>query len=128
MTVWYLCNTETFRQCSDRFNVTKSTCHCIITKIIEFLVTKSGQYIVWPTDQQLQKIKSEFYQMHGINGVVGAIDGSHIKIKRPASKYYYVYYNRKGDYSFLYKEFVITRKNLLVFSVEDQDPSMTVAF
>ncbi|KAM0727696.1 Protein ANTAGONIST OF LIKE HETEROCHROMATIN PROTEIN 1 [Formica fusca] len=115
MTVWYLCNTETFQQCSDRFNVTKSTCHRIITKIIEFLVRKSGQYIVWPTDQQLQKIKSEFYKMHGINGVVGAIDGSHIKIKRPASKHHYVYYNRKGDYSLLIQGVCDYKKKFISF-------------
>lgn len=81
MTLWYLCNTETFRQCSDRFNVTKSSCHRTITKIINFLVKNSGQYIVWPTGQQLHKVKSEFFKLHGINGVVGAIDGSHVKIK-----------------------------------------------
>nr|XP_012215478.1 PREDICTED: uncharacterized protein LOC105667921 [Linepithema humile] len=61
MTLWYLSNTETFRQCSDRFDVTKSSCHRIIRKIIDFLVKKSGQYIVWPTGQRLHKVKSEFF-------------------------------------------------------------------
>lgn len=115
MTLWYLCNTETFRQCSDRFNVTKSSCHRTITKIINFLVKNSGQYIVWPTGQQLHKVKSEFFKLHGINGVVGAIDGSHVKIKRPASKYHYVYFNRKGDYSLLMQGVCDYKKKFINF-------------
>lgn len=115
MTLWYLCNTETFRQCSDRFNVTKSSCHRIVTKIIEFLVRKSVQYIVWPSGQRLHKVKSEFFKLHGIDGVVGAIDGSHIKIKRPASKHHYVYYNRKGDYSLLMQGVCDYQKKFISF-------------
>jgi len=115
MTLWYLSNTETFRQCSDRFNVTKSSCHRIITKIIEYLVKKSRQYIAWPTDQRLNKIKSGFCKIHGIDGVVGAIDGSHIKIKRPTSKYHYVYYNRKGDYSLLIQGVCDHKKKFISF-------------
>jgi len=115
MTLWYLCNTETFRQCSDRFNVTKSSYHRIITKIIEFLIRKSGQYIVWPTGQRLHKIKSEFFKMHGIDGVIGAIDGSHIKIKRPTSKDHYVYYNKKGVYSLLIQGVCDYQKKFISF-------------
>jgi len=115
MTLWYLCNTETFRQCSDRFNVTKNSCHRIITKIIEFLIRKSGQYIIWPTGQRLHKVKSEFFKMHGIDGVIGAIDGSHIKIKRPISKHHYVYYNRKGDYSLLIQRVCDYQKKFINF-------------
>jgi len=126
MTIWYLSNTETFRQCSDRFNVTKSSCHRIITKIITFLVRKSGQYIVWPTSQQLHKVQSEFFKLRGINGVVGAIDGSHIKIKRPTSKHHYVYYNRKGDYSLLIQGVCDCNKKFI--NVENQDLSMIVIF
>lgn len=115
MTLWYLCNTETFRQCSDRFNVTKSSCHRTIRKIIQFLVRKSREYIVWPTGEQLLKVKSEFFKLHGINGVVGAIDGSHVKIKRPASKHHYVYYNRKGDYSLLMQGVCDNKKKFINF-------------
>lgn len=38
--------------------------------------------------------------MQKINGVIGAIDGSHIKILRP-QKDQHVYCNRKGDHSIL---------------------------
>jgi hypothetical protein len=130
ITLWYLSNTETFRQVADRFNVTKGSSHRIVTKIVQFLVRKSKEYIAMPTGQQLRKVTSEFFKLHGIEGVVGAIDGSHINIKRPASKHHHVYYNGKGDYSLLilYKQLAIIRKNLSVFSVANQDPFMTVAF
>jgi hypothetical protein len=42
-----------------------------------------------------------FYKLHKIAGVVGAIDGTHINIKRPISQFAQVYYNRKGDYGIL---------------------------
>lgn len=70
---------------------------------------------IWPTGQQLHKIKSEFFKLHGINGVVGAIDGSHVKIKRPASKHHYVYFNRKGDYSLLIQGVCDYKKKFISF-------------
>jgi len=48
-------------------------------------------------------------------GVIGAIDGSHIKIKRPTSKHHYVYYNRKGDYSFLIQGVCDYQKKFISF-------------
>lgn len=38
MTLWYLLNTVTFRQISDRFGVPKSSARRIITKVINYLV------------------------------------------------------------------------------------------
>jgi hypothetical protein len=73
ITLWYLSNTETFRQVADRFNVTKGSSHRIVTKIVQFLVRKSKEYIAMPTGQQLRKVTSEFFKLHGIEGVVGAI-------------------------------------------------------
>jgi len=115
MTLWYLCNTESFRQYSDRFNVIKNSCQRIITKIIEFLMRKSGQYIVWLTGQRLHKVKSEFFKMHEIDGVIGVIDGSHIKIKWPTSKDHYIYYNRKGDYNLLIQGVCDYQKKFISF-------------
>ncbi|XP_066590811.1 uncharacterized protein [Prorops nasuta] len=115
LTLWYLSNTETFRESSDRFDITKSSCHRIISKIVDLLVKKSTQYITWPINNELHKVQSGFYKMQGIKGVVGAIDGCHVKIKKPASKYHYAYYNRKGDYSVLIQGVCDHKKRFISF-------------
>ena len=90
MTVWYLSNIETFRQIADRFNVTKSSAYRIISKVTNFLVQCSQRYIVWPSEERIECVKRGFCQMQGINGIVGAIDGTHINIKRPSLRHGHV--------------------------------------
>lgn len=50
------------------------------------------------TDEDLKTSKKFFYEKHGIPGIVGCIDGTHISIKRPTNEEY-IYFNRKGYYS-----------------------------
>lgn len=99
MTLWYLSNTETFRQIADRFNVTLSTAFRIIDKITKFLLSQSSRFIKWP-EEEIQTIRDGFFKLKRINHVIGAVDGCHINIKRP-SKDPHVYCNRKGNYSIL---------------------------
>lgn len=70
-----MANTETFRQVADRFNVTKSSIHRIVSKIIDFLVKFSSRYIMWPAgsvhDARMLK-KSSLYEK-GVNGTLQGI-------------------------------------------------------
>lgn len=45
------------------------------------------------------KTKEFFYQLAGIPGVVGCVDGTHVRIKAPGDENNHLYYNRKGYYS-----------------------------
>ncbi|XP_018574653.1 protein ALP1-like [Anoplophora glabripennis] len=101
MTLWYLANTETFRQISDRFGVSKSSAHGIIMKVVNFLVNKSQNYIFWPSGRRKLDIIKNFKEKSGIDGIIGAVDGCHIQIKKPQTRHAYVYYNRNGYYSIL---------------------------
>ncbi|XP_057665827.1 uncharacterized protein LOC130899703 [Diorhabda carinulata] len=40
MTIWYLANTETCRQIADQFDITKSSAHRVISKIVDYLPKK----------------------------------------------------------------------------------------
>lgn len=101
ITLWYLSNTETFRQLSDRFNKTRSTIYNTVKKITHYFATISADYIKWPTEQDdMCEIANGFYRKQKLKGVLGAIDGTHIKIKKPQADQE-VYYNRKGYHSLL---------------------------
>ncbi|XP_044760489.1 uncharacterized protein LOC123317926 [Coccinella septempunctata] len=39
LTMWYLANTESFRQISDRFNVSLSSAHRSLFRVIDFLIS-----------------------------------------------------------------------------------------
>ncbi|XP_044010200.1 uncharacterized protein LOC122853852 [Aphidius gifuensis] len=77
MTLWYMANTESFRQISDRFDLIRS--HDI---------------------HQKQEISEEFQQLQDILGVIGSIDGCHIRIRRPIENQR-EYINRKRYSSIL---------------------------
>lgn len=100
MTLWYLGNQETYRQIADRFDVTKSAAHNTIRIIVEYLVSVSPTYIKWPSSAEMNALSDVFAEMQNIHGIVGAIDGCHIKILKP-QRDQHSYCNRKGEHSLL---------------------------
>ena len=48
--LWYLANQETFRQISDRFNVTTSSAHRCLKKICLFFLNMKDNFIFWPNE------------------------------------------------------------------------------
>lgn len=55
------------------------------------------QHIKFPnTDAQKERIKLAFYDKVGFPGVIGCVDGTHIKIIAPIKNLKYLYMNRKG--------------------------------
>ena len=51
------------------------------------------------TLEEENQIKCNFYEKFGFPGVVGVVDGTHVKIKSPKQDEKHLYYNRKGYYS-----------------------------
>lgn len=101
ITIWYLANMETFRQISDRFNVSRSAAHTCINKVVSALVDISGDYIKWPSREESTDIVENFKTKQNVNHVIGAIDGCHINIKKPKREFQLAYCNRKGNHSIL---------------------------
>ena len=92
--LWFSSSQETFRSVADRFDVTKSSVHRTITRIANAINDKLDN-IKWPTKSYRHRVVQGFREFNGIDGVIGAIDGTHIPISAP-KLYGENYINRKG--------------------------------
>lgn len=110
--LWYIGNSLTFRQLGNLFGIAKSTAWKVVIQVSEFLVQLGPQYIVWPSPEGIAKISAGFREVNGIPNIVGAIDGTHIRIKAP--KYHpQDYFNRKGYYSLNLQVVVDSKKKFI---------------
>lgn len=67
-------------------------------RVAYILHTLAPQFIKWPVDERAIRVMMEFEKASAFPNVIGAIDGTHIKIKSPREdKQSYV--NRKGYHS-----------------------------
>lgn len=107
--LWYLSNTESFRQLSDRFNVSLSSSHRLLLRTLSFLFDIGPDYIKWPSAEEKVINSIQFEKQQGFKGIIGCIDGSHFKILRP-EKDEEVYVNRKGYHSVIMQGIVDHRK------------------
>lgn len=96
--LWFAANEATsFRDVSDRFNITKSTLFKIVRRVAYFLSNLSPTVIKWPDDVEKIEIERHF-RIHNFPGVVGIIDGTHVRIDKPTEDSD-SYLNRKHFYS-----------------------------
>lgn len=51
------------------------------------------------TSEEKARAKRFFYEKSRIPGIIGAVDGTHIKIRAPAKRLQHLYFNRKGFFS-----------------------------
>ena len=77
----------------------KSTVSRAITDVSRALAAKQPRFIKWPlTHDECAKIKKEFYIRGGFPGVVGCVDGTHVRLQAPTQNENN-YVNRKGFHS-----------------------------
>lgn len=96
--LWFIGHeAASFADVSDRFNITKSSLERIIQRVSVFLSNLAPQVIVWPNAAEKLEI-AEHFQANGFPNIIGAIDGSHLKIDKPENDPD-SYINRKGYYS-----------------------------
>jgi len=100
MTLWYLANENSFRELSDKFCVARGSALKIIRRVLQLLVCFASSCIKWWVDAEKASSSEAFYEITNIDNVIGAIDGCHIRITRPAV-YGDNYLNRKGYYSII---------------------------
>lgn len=96
--LWYIANTITFRQLANLFGVCKSTAWTIVNKVSNWLVTISPDYIYWPHANEMPNVIAKFEQKRKIPHILGAIDVTHIRIKKPVI-HGSDYFNKKQYYS-----------------------------
>ncbi|XP_018578669.1 putative nuclease HARBI1 isoform X2 [Anoplophora glabripennis] len=113
LALWYLSNDETFRQISDRFNVSFSSAHRCLNRVLNFLISIKSQIIKWPnTTDEISKVNQGFMEKCGINNIIGVIDGSHIEINKPKENQD-AYINRKGYHSLLLQGIVDHKRKFI---------------
>lgn len=61
----------------------KSTLSKAFIRIISVLNKISSRFIRWPTQDEMVEIENGFERMLGMKNVIGAIDGTYVKIDAP---------------------------------------------
>lgn len=93
-----MANTEPFRTVANLFGICISKAWSTVVRVSSWLITIGHEYISWPKNYDAVKVADAFQEKGKIPGVLGAIDCSHIKIKRP-KEHGEAYFNRKKFYS-----------------------------
>ncbi|XP_074553186.1 uncharacterized protein LOC141809867 [Halichoeres trimaculatus] len=90
MFLWYMANQNSFREMSDKFEVSQSTAHRIILQVLDTMCTMGSSFIRWPNACEREASAAAFHHLCGLRGVIGVTDGCHIRVQRPPT--------RGGDY------------------------------
>lgn len=85
---------------ADDLGVSQQTVSRVITEALEALSAPHiiNRFLKFPANHQQHQIKADFYDIAGFPDVVGAIDGTHIRIVRP-TEFEAEYVNRKRYHS-----------------------------
>lgn len=87
-----------YRSVSTKFGVGKATAFRALRRVTYALHCVAPRFITWPRDQIATHVMECFKRSCGFPNVIGAIDGTHIKIRAP-SEDANSYINRKGFHS-----------------------------
>ena len=100
--LWTLGTQESFREVADRFDVSRSTCHAVLRRVVRALALDLAPKIIcWPFGERQEAVEEGFRaKSRGFYGIVGAVDGCHIPIKAPLEDPV-SYVNRKSFHSVL---------------------------
>ena len=67
----------------DSFGVDKSTVSRVVRDVSLALNRKRHQFIKWPSNDEVDKNKNNFFSQAGFPGVIGCIDCTHVRIQAP---------------------------------------------
>uniref|UniRef100_A0A3Q2QA82 Protein ALP1-like n=1 Tax=Fundulus heteroclitus TaxID=8078 RepID=A0A3Q2QA82_FUNHE len=90
MFLWYMANQNSFREMSDRFDVSPSSAHRIVLGVLAAVCAMGPTFVSWPDAGERASSAAAFQRVCGLGGVIGAVDGCHVRVQRPAV--------RGGDY------------------------------
>lgn len=100
MFLWYMANQTSYREISKKFKVSQSSAHRVILQVLKCMSGVGTTFISWPNSSKKKSSASAFQRLCGVEGVIGAIDGCHIRVQRPAVRGG-DYMNEKSYYSVL---------------------------
>lgn len=86
--------------CGDFIGIHKSTASRIVKLVSHVIATLCSDFIHFPRNEDdIKKVKQDFYNIAKFPVVIGAMDCTHVKIKSPGGDNAEVYRNRKGFFS-----------------------------
>ena len=112
ITLRYLATGDMQRSVGDTVNVAQSTVSRTISSVTKAISRISSSHISMPsTDLQQKPIMGDFFQRYQIPGVIGLIDGTHIRVQSP-SENEVAYVNRKNFHS-INVQAIVDNRNLI---------------
>lgn len=84
---------------ADCFDVSQTLVGQCLARVAQAIAGLVHQYIRFPTGDDLQKVREDFYAIAGMPGVIGCIDCTHIAIRRPTCDDSEIFRCRKGYFS-----------------------------
>ncbi|KAM9410240.1 uncharacterized protein KZ484_002319 [Pholidichthys leucotaenia] len=99
MFLWYMATQNSFRDISNKFNVSQSSAHRVITEVLNIITAMEPIFISWPNASEKAESAAAFHHLCGLSDVIGVIDGCHIRVLKPHRDEDYK--NRRLYYSFL---------------------------
>ncbi|XP_029176982.1 putative nuclease HARBI1 [Nylanderia fulva] len=96
--IWFMATPDSYRSVATKFGVGKATAFRALRRVTYALHCVAPQFIKWPRDEIAVSVMERFKRSCGFPNVIGAIDGTHIKIRAPP-KDAQSYINRKGFHS-----------------------------
>ncbi|KAG5868041.1 hypothetical protein JTB14_001733 [Gonioctena quinquepunctata] len=106
-----LCATGTHLSCVADFGGTHlSTVSRIVKRVGRALASKSRRFICMPERlQDITRGQFDFYEIARFPRVIGAVDGTHIRIQSPGGEDAEVFRNRKGYFSMNVQTYIVRR-------------------
>ena len=98
--LFFLATAQTYRELCQLFGASESSIYRWAVKYSKLITARmSMRYIVWPTQDEQHIKKKEKWNKSFLNNIIGAIDSTHIGIKRPVQELQHAYCNRKNYHS-----------------------------
>ncbi|KAI4468069.1 hypothetical protein MML48_2g00013127 [Holotrichia oblita] len=105
-----------YRDVADRFGITLAGLYNILTRVADFILTMKSDVIRLPNNIEKDRTKQHYLEQKGFPGIIGSIDGSHIRIDKPLQdKDSYI--NRKQYFSIHMQGIANEKESLLMFGL-----------
>lgn len=98
MNTIFVMNITNFRSVTTKFGVSTSTAWFAVKRVVEALCRLRSYFIRWPSPEECIVTAQRVEANSLFPGVIGAVDGTHIKILAPKDTHE-AYINRKGFHS-----------------------------
>lgn len=111
------------RLLGDTFHVSAPCACCIISKVSKSIAKLKSLFVYMPKESEVNEVKERFHRMARFEGVIGAVDGTHIRIVCPGAVVRELYWCRKNYYSINTQ--IVCDSNLTIRNIVARWPGST---